>query len=100
MIVIVLFSCPHGILFNFMNDVIFAGVNPERLLSGYNWAETKWRRGELLSEFEGKTVMIGVDDLDMFKGIELKLEAFQRILELHPEWRNKLCLVQVCPLSE
>lgn len=44
--------------------------------------------------------MIGVDDLDTFKGIELKLEAFQRILELHPEWRRNLCLVQVRYLAE
>ncbi|GMH43259.1 hypothetical protein BSKO_11181 [Bryopsis sp. KO-2023] len=71
------------------------GVNPERLLSGFEWADTKWRRGELLSELEGLTVMIGVDDLDSFKGIELKLQAFQRILEYHPEWRGKLCLVQI-----
>lgn len=75
--------------------LLYQGVNPERFLGGFNWSETKWRRGELLSEFEGKTVMIGVDDLDMFKGIELKLEAFQRILEIRPEFRKKLCLVQV-----
>ena len=38
---------------------------------------------------------IGVDDMDVFKGIELKLLALERLLEMHPEWRGKLVLVQV-----
>jgi hypothetical protein len=33
--------------------------------------------------------------MDVFKGIELKLQAFERVLEHHSEWRNKLVLVQV-----
>jgi trehalose-6-phosphate synthase len=71
------------------------GVNPQRLLSGFSWPEFQWRRGELLSEFQGKTVLVGVDDMDVFKGIELKLLAFERVLEHHQEWRSKLVLVQV-----
>lgn len=41
-------------------------------------------------------MLLGVDDLDVFKGIELKLQAFERLLEEHPEWRGKAVLVQVC----
>lgn len=70
-------------------------MNPQRLLSGFSWPEFQWRRGELLSEFQGKTVLVGVDDMDVFKGIELKLLAFERVLEHHQEWRSKLVLVQV-----
>jgi trehalose 6-phosphate synthase/phosphatase len=40
-------------------------------------------------------VLLGVDDMDVFKGIELKLQAFERLLEDHPEWRGKVVLVQV-----
>jgi len=40
-------------------------------------------------------VLLGVDDMDVFKGIELKLQAFERLLEEHPEWRGKVVLVQV-----
>lgn len=72
-----------------------SGVNPHRLLEGFTWPEFRWRRGELLSQFEGKTVLVGVDDMDVFKGIELKLQAFDRVLEEHPEWRGELVLVQV-----
>ncbi len=40
-------------------------------------------------------VLIGVDDMDLFKGIELKLMAVERVLDHHPEWRGKLVLIQV-----
>eukprot|EP01025_Chloroclados_australasicus_P000064 TRINITY_DN10033_c0_g2_i3.p2 TRINITY_DN10033_c0_g2~~TRINITY_DN10033_c0_g2_i3.p2 ORF type:complete len:720 (+),score=61.27 TRINITY_DN10033_c0_g2_i3:54-2213(+) len=71
------------------------GVNPNRLLEGYAWKETKWRREELKKEFEGKTVLLGVDDLDLFKGIELKLLAFEKLLDINDEWRGKIVLVQI-----
>jgi trehalose 6-phosphate synthase/phosphatase len=71
------------------------GVKPERLLAGFGWSDTKWRRGELAAQFAGKTVLIAVDDMDIFKGIELKLQAFEQVLVHHPEWRGKLVLIQV-----
>jgi len=75
--------------------VMPTGVKPQRLLDAYAWPDTAWRRGELLEQFRGKTVLIGVDDMDVFKGIELKLAAFEQVLEHYPEWRGKLVLVQV-----
>lgn len=33
--------------------------------------------------------------MDVFKGIELKLQALERLLDMHPEWRGKLVLVQI-----
>lgn len=30
------------------------GVNPQRLLDGFAWPEFQWRRGELLSQLQGK----------------------------------------------
>lgn len=50
-------------------------MNPERLLSGFGWSDTIWRQGELAAQFKGKTVLLGVDDMDVFKGIELKLQV-------------------------
>jgi trehalose 6-phosphate synthase/phosphatase len=72
-----------------------AGVKPERYLEGFSWADTKWRIGELSEQFSGKTVLLGFDDLDSFKGIEMKLLAFERLLDFHEEWRGSLVLVQV-----
>lgn len=71
------------------------GVKPERLLGAFAWADTRWRRGELRAQFAGRTVLMGLDDMDVFKGIELKLQAFEQVLLHHPEWRGKLVLVQI-----
>lgn len=71
------------------------GVKPERLLDVAASDDATWRRGELAAQFQGKTVLLGVDDMDVFKGIEFKLSAFEQVLEHHPEWRGRLVLVQV-----
>ena len=47
------------------------------------------------AQFKGQMVLIGVDDMDLFKGIELKLQALERVLDHHAEWRGRLVLVQV-----
>ena len=39
--------------------------------------------------------MLGVDRLDMIKGIPQKLLAFEKFLEEHPQWRDKVLLVQI-----
>eukprot|EP00899_Mesostigma_viride_P018344 jgi/Mesvir1/26510/Mv16167-RA.2 len=72
-----------------------AGVNVERLVGGFEWPECQWRLGELKSQYEGRTVLVGVDDADAFKGVELKLQAIEYLLEERPEWVGKLVLVQV-----
>ena len=72
------------------------GINPPRFLAALAWPDTAWRAGELAAQLEGQTVLLGVDDLDAFKGVELKLLAVERLLDAHPEWRGRLTLVQVC----
>lgn len=71
------------------------GINPESWLTACSWPDTQWRIGELRAQYKDKMVLVGVDDMDVFKGIELKLAAFQEVLVHHPEWRGKLVLVQV-----
>jgi trehalose 6-phosphate synthase/phosphatase len=72
-----------------------AGVNPQRYLGGFQWDDTKWRIGELTEQLRGRTVLLGFDDLDVFKGIDLKLLAFERLLDIHEDWRGRLVLVQI-----
>ncbi|VAI32240.1 unnamed protein product [Triticum turgidum subsp. durum] len=52
---------------------------------------------ELIKEFRdrGRIMMLGVDDMDIFKGISLKLLAFEELLTQHPEYRGKVVLVQI-----
>lgn len=40
-------------------------------------------------------LVLGVDRLDYTKGIPARLAAFGRLLEVHPEWRRRVSLVQV-----
>jgi alpha,alpha-trehalose-phosphate synthase [UDP-forming]/trehalose-phosphatase len=40
-------------------------------------------------------LVLGVDRLDYTKGIPERLLAFGKLLELFPEWRGKVCLVQI-----
>ena len=72
-----------------------SGVKPQRYLEGFCWPDTKWRIGELVEQFRNCTVLLGFDDLDAFKGIEMKLLAFERVLDHHEDWRGRLVLIQI-----
>jgi trehalose-6-phosphate synthase len=44
---------------------------------------------------DGCKVGLGVDRLDYTKGIPERLEALERLLELHREWQGRLCFIQI-----
>ena len=50
---------------------------------------------ELKARFKGRKVMLGVDRLDMIKGIPQKLLGYEKFLNEHPEWRDQVVLVQI-----
>ncbi|KAM3072154.1 hypothetical protein ACMFMF_007547 [Clarireedia jacksonii] len=45
--------------------------------------------------YKGKKLIVGRDRLDSVRGVAQKLRAFERFLEMYPEWREKVVLVQV-----
>jgi trehalose 6-phosphate synthase len=47
----------------------------------------------------GRHMIIGVDRLDYSKGIALRIEAFDRFLSSHPDWRGKVTYLQITPKS-
>ncbi|KAL2911543.1 Trehalose-6-P synthase/phosphatase complex synthase subunit [Polyrhizophydium stewartii] len=49
----------------------------------------------LRAKFAGVKVLVGVDRLDYIKGVPQKLHAFELFLSRHPEWIEKVVLVQV-----
>ncbi|KAJ0971468.1 hypothetical protein J5N97_019427 [Dioscorea zingiberensis] len=71
------------------------GVHMGQLQSALSLSDGECCINELKQQFEGKTVLLGVDDMDIFKGINLKLLAFEQMLKLHPEWQGKAVLVQI-----
>lgn len=70
------------------------GVKPERWLASCAWPATLARRSELGAALAGRTVLLGVDDLDAFKGIDLKALALERLLDQHPALRGRVTLIQ------
>ncbi|KAI1483600.1 glycosyltransferase family 20 protein [Daldinia eschscholtzii] len=45
--------------------------------------------------YKDKQIIVGRDRLDSVRGVAQKLMAFERFLELYPDWREKVVLVQV-----
>jgi len=45
--------------------------------------------------YEGKKIIVGRDRLGSVRGVVQKLMAYERFLELYPEWRGNVVLVQV-----
>ncbi len=50
---------------------------------------------ELREEMGGRRVILGVDRLDYTKGIDVRLRAFDTLLERHPELANDVVFVQI-----
>ncbi|KAJ8750664.1 hypothetical protein K2173_015845 [Erythroxylum novogranatense] len=75
--------------------ILPAGIHMGQLQSVLSMEDTAKKAKELKEKFEGKIVMVGVDDLDLFKGISLKFEALGRLLEEHEHLRGKVVLVQI-----
>ena len=57
---------------------------------------THARMARLREELAGKRMVLSVERLDYTKGTLQKLEAFERLLDNHPEFHGKVTLVTVC----
>ena len=71
------------------------GIDPERFTRALDTDEVQSNIAKLLNRYAGRKIMLGVDRLDMVKGIPQKLLAYEKFLEEHPEWRDKVLLVQI-----
>ncbi|CAM8984133.1 unnamed protein product [Rhodiola kirilowii] len=71
------------------------GIHMGRLESVLKLAATENKVREILERFKGKRVILGVDDMDIFKGISLKLLAIELLLQQNHELHGKLVLVQI-----
>lgn len=74
--------------------VIPVGIDPDRFAECAATAAD----GEALNVeamLSGRKLILGVDRLDYSKGIPERLEAFARLLERFPQWRNQVSFVQV-----
>jgi trehalose 6-phosphate synthase len=58
-------------------------------------AATESELADLRSQFEGRTVFLGVDRLDYTKGIRHRLQAIEVLLDTRPDLRGRFAFVQI-----
>lgn len=75
--------------------ILPVGVHMGGLESVLNLPSTATKVKEIQKQFEGKKVILGIDDMDIFKGISLKLLAVEQLLQQHPDLQGKIVLVQI-----
>ncbi|CAI8605420.1 unnamed protein product [Vicia faba] len=77
--------------------ILPVGIHMGQIQSVLRLKETEEKVCELIRQFsdQGRTMLLGVDDMDIFKGITLKLLAMEQLLIQHPEYRGKVVLVQI-----
>ncbi|XP_031255202.1 probable alpha,alpha-trehalose-phosphate synthase [UDP-forming] 11 [Pistacia vera] len=75
--------------------ILPVGIHMGQLESVLALEETAKKAKELREKYDGKIVMLGVDDMDLFKGISLKFSAMGQLLELQPELRGKVVFIQI-----
>ncbi|KGQ03393.1 Trehalose-phosphatase [Beauveria bassiana D1-5] len=50
---------------------------------------------EVENTFSGKKIILGHDPMNSLSGLDKKLQAYERFLQDHPEWQEKVVLVQL-----
>ncbi|KAI6686010.1 hypothetical protein NL676_031923 [Syzygium grande] len=77
--------------------ILPVGIHMGQLQSVLSLPETHAKVAELIKQFcgQGRIMLLGVDDMDIFKGISLKLLAMEQLLVQHPEYQGKVVLVQI-----
>ncbi|KAL5716529.1 Trehalose-6-P synthase/phosphatase complex synthase subunit [Ranunculus cassubicifolius] len=71
------------------------GIDSARFIRALKSPAVQAHVKDLQERFAGRKVMLGVDRLDMIKGIPQKILAFEKFLEENPSWHDKVVLVQI-----
>ncbi|KAI8911917.1 glycosyltransferase family 20-domain-containing protein [Powellomyces hirtus] len=93
-----LHTMPNGV--EFEGRVVHVGTFPigidtEKFAEGLKTDRISQRIQQLKDKFKGVKLIVGVDRLDYIKGVPQKLHALELFLSQHPEWIEKVVLVQV-----
>ncbi|KAF5778125.1 putative alpha,alpha-trehalose-phosphate synthase (UDP-forming), Trehalose-phosphatase [Helianthus annuus] len=75
--------------------ILPVGIHMGRLESVLNLPITSSKVNKIGQRFKGKKLIVGVDDMDIFKGISLKLLAFEYLLQMNPVLQGNVVLIQI-----
>jgi trehalose 6-phosphate synthase len=54
---------------------------------------------EVSESLGGRSLMIGIDRLDYSKGLPMRFDAYEMLLQKFPDWRQKVTYLQITPRS-
>ncbi len=74
-------------------------IDTRRIARQAKTAATSTATRGLVTSLQGRALAIGVDRLDYSKGLPARFEAFGRFLDAHAEWRSRVSMMQIAPLS-
>jgi trehalose 6-phosphate synthase len=75
------------------------GIEPDSFAELAVSAVAQRERHRMIGSLGGRDLIIGVDRLDYSKGIQQRLDAFEQLLDDHPEVRRRISMLQVAPPS-
>jgi trehalose 6-phosphate synthase/phosphatase len=82
-------------------DVLPIGVDAQSILDvAFNNPTVAQKMDAIRKLYPGKKIIVGRDRMDSVRGVAQKLRGFSHFLEMYPEWREKVVLVQITSSSE
>lgn len=76
-------------------DLFPLGIDFARFNSSSERAEVVDAQNSIVKNFPDKKIIFSVDRLDYTKGVTHRLAGYERFLELHPEWLEKVVFILV-----
>ncbi|KAG2648110.1 hypothetical protein PVAP13_1NG049900 [Panicum virgatum] len=75
--------------------IFSVGVDMGQLRAALASPEAAAKAKEIAEAYRGRVIMVGDDDVDLFKGVRLKLLALEKMLEAHRDMARQVVLVQI-----
>jgi len=75
------------------------GIDTQEFMASAASEEAETARTAMLSSLRDRCLIIGVDRLDYSKGLEQRFNGYERLLLDHPEFQEKVSLLQIAPPS-
>jgi trehalose 6-phosphate synthase len=75
------------------------GVDVDALQSMAADAQQRDEVRRMVASLAGRRLLVGVDRLDYSKGLVERFQAYEQLLETHPENVGRITLLQIAPLS-
>lgn len=76
-------------------DLFPLGIDFSKFSASSHQPEVIEARNAIVKNFPEKKIIFSVDRLDYTKGVTHRLVGYERFLEMHPEWREKVVFILV-----